>query len=190
MPRTALIVIDTINTYAYEDAETLVPSVREALPGITTLLKRARASESPVVYVKGNFGEWRTHHGETLGTALAGRHKDLVEPIAPDENSLFVVKARDVIANAVQQLQGDVGVGSLVAIVGLVVAVWSASGNIEAFHGPGLRQRGGRPPQHAGEEPGQARGEAGHGLRRPGLARPWAPRPVPASQPNQGRFRR
>ncbi|MEU9145006.1 YhjD/YihY/BrkB family envelope integrity protein [Streptomyces sp. NPDC048349] len=41
--------------------------------------------------------------------------------------------ARDVITNAVQQLQGNAGVGSLVAIVGLVVAVWSASGYVAAF---------------------------------------------------------
>ncbi|MFD0268560.1 isochorismatase family cysteine hydrolase [Streptomyces sp. NPDC127106] len=94
MPRTALIVIDMLNTYEHEDAEVLVPSVREALPGITALLKHARASESPVVYVNDNFGEWRSHHGEILRAALAGRHKDLVEPVAPDENSLFVVKAR------------------------------------------------------------------------------------------------
>ncbi|KOU38711.1 isochorismatase [Streptomyces sp. WM6373] len=94
MPRTALIVIDMLNTYEHEDAEALVASVREALPGITSLLENARASESPVVYVNDNFGEWRSHHGEILGAALAGRHKDLVEPIAPDENSLFVVKAR------------------------------------------------------------------------------------------------
>lgn len=57
-------------------------------------MRHARASESPVVYVNDNFGEWRSHHGEILEAALAGRHKDLVEPIAPDEDSLFVVKAR------------------------------------------------------------------------------------------------
>ncbi|WP_039947626.1 YihY/virulence factor BrkB family protein [Streptomyces sp. NRRL S-118] len=41
--------------------------------------------------------------------------------------------ARDVITNAVQQLQGSAGVGSLMAVVGLLVAVWSASGYIAAF---------------------------------------------------------
>ncbi|MEU3604486.1 YihY/virulence factor BrkB family protein [Streptomyces sp. NPDC035033] len=41
--------------------------------------------------------------------------------------------ARDVITNAVEQLQGNAGAGSLVAIVGLVVAVWSASGYVAAF---------------------------------------------------------
>ncbi|MEV4948921.1 YihY/virulence factor BrkB family protein [Streptomyces sp. NPDC053755] len=41
--------------------------------------------------------------------------------------------ARDVITNAVQQLQGNAGVGSLMAVVGLVLAVWSASGYVAAF---------------------------------------------------------
>ncbi|MFF8279600.1 YihY/virulence factor BrkB family protein [Streptomyces lateritius] len=41
--------------------------------------------------------------------------------------------ARDVISNAVQQLQGNAGIGSLLAVVGLAVAIWSASGYIAAF---------------------------------------------------------
>ncbi|MFD7081909.1 YihY/virulence factor BrkB family protein [Streptomyces sp. NPDC059918] len=41
--------------------------------------------------------------------------------------------ARDVISQAVQQLQGSSGVGSLLAIVGLLVAIWSASGYVAAF---------------------------------------------------------
>ncbi|MGW0337008.1 YihY/virulence factor BrkB family protein [Streptomyces sp. NPDC003011] len=41
--------------------------------------------------------------------------------------------ARDVISNAVKQLQGNAGIGSVLAIVGLLVAVWSASGYVAAF---------------------------------------------------------
>lgn len=94
MGRTALIVIDMLNTYEHEDAEVLVRSVRKALPGVEALLERARTSRAPVVYVNDNFGRWRSHHGEILEAALAGDYADLVEPIAPDEESLFVVKAR------------------------------------------------------------------------------------------------
>ncbi|MFJ6940619.1 cysteine hydrolase family protein [Streptomyces sp. NPDC101132] len=94
MARTALIVIDMLNSYEHEDADALVPSVRDALPGVCALLKRARAADSPVIYVNDNFGRWRSHHGEILETALSGRHRDLVEPVTPDEDSLFVVKAR------------------------------------------------------------------------------------------------
>ncbi|NEB76905.1 YihY/virulence factor BrkB family protein [Streptomyces sp. SID14478] len=41
--------------------------------------------------------------------------------------------ARDTITQAVQQLQGNSGTGSVLAIVGLVLAVWSASGYVAAF---------------------------------------------------------
>ncbi|MEU3914600.1 isochorismatase family cysteine hydrolase [Streptomyces sp. NPDC029721] len=92
--RAALIVIDMLNTYEHEDADVLVRSVREALPGIGALLGRARDAGAPVVYVNDNFGLWRSHHGEILEAALAGRYRDLVEPVAPDDESLFVVKAR------------------------------------------------------------------------------------------------
>lgn len=92
--RTALIVIDMLNTYDHEDAEVLVRSVRTSLPGVGALLERARDANAAVIYVNDNFGRWRSHHGEILEAALAGRYSDLVEPIAPDEESLFVVKAR------------------------------------------------------------------------------------------------
>ncbi|MYS07791.1 ribonuclease BN, partial [Streptomyces sp. SID6041] len=51
---------------------------------------------------------------------------DNLEKLAPGS-------ARDVISNAVQQLQGNSGVGSIVAVVGLAVAIWSASGYVAAF---------------------------------------------------------
>ncbi|MET8010208.1 isochorismatase family cysteine hydrolase [Streptomyces sp. NPDC005271] len=94
MPDTALIVIDMINTYEHKDAELLLPSVREALPAMRHLVHRAREAGIEVIYVNDNFGRWRSHHDELLQTALKGPHADLVEPIRPDDDSLFVVKAR------------------------------------------------------------------------------------------------
>ncbi|MGV9499300.1 YihY/virulence factor BrkB family protein [Streptomyces sp. NPDC003642] len=41
--------------------------------------------------------------------------------------------ARDIITRAVEQLQGNAGTGSVVAVAGLVLAVWSASGYVAAF---------------------------------------------------------
>ncbi|MDK9499577.1 cysteine hydrolase [Streptomyces katrae] len=116
MPQTALIVIDMINTYEHDDAALLLPSVREALTGIGTLLAAAREREVPVVYVNDNFGLWRSHHGEILEEALAGPHADLVEPVRPDEESLFVVKARHSVfyETPLAYLLGRLGVGRLV----------------------------------------------------------------------------
>ncbi|MEU6091628.1 isochorismatase family cysteine hydrolase [Streptomyces sp. NPDC047085] len=90
----ALIVIDMINTYDHEDAESLVVSASPVVPVIADLIRRARDAEAPVIYANDNLGLWRSHHGELVESALAGPHADLVEPIKPDSDALFVVKAR------------------------------------------------------------------------------------------------
>jgi nicotinamidase-related amidase len=83
-----------INDYEHPDADLLIPSVRKALPAIQTAIVAAHKGGAEVIYVNDNFGRWRSHHDELLDTVLQGPHADLVEPVAPDENSLFVIKAR------------------------------------------------------------------------------------------------
>ncbi|MDQ1040507.1 nicotinamidase-related amidase [Streptomyces sp. V3I8] len=113
---TALIVIDMISTYDHEDAEQLLPAARKALPAVARLLERARERDVPVIYVNDNFGEWRSHLGEIMETALAGPHADLVEPVRPDDTSLFVVKARHSIfyETPLSHLLNQLGVGHVV----------------------------------------------------------------------------
>ena len=94
MPRRALVVIDMINTYEHEDAELLVQSAEEAVPVIAELLERARDAGAPVIYVNDNFGQWRSDQRALVESALESEHGSLVEPIAPDEDAMFVVKAR------------------------------------------------------------------------------------------------
>ncbi|HZB76855.1 MAG TPA: isochorismatase family cysteine hydrolase [Solirubrobacteraceae bacterium] len=94
MPKTALIVIDMLNAYEHADADELTPSVEAALPAITELIARARDEGVPTIYVNDNFGAWTSDRQALLETALAGRYRHLVEPIAPAEEALFVVKAR------------------------------------------------------------------------------------------------
>ncbi|MFF9375464.1 cysteine hydrolase family protein [Streptomyces griseoluteus] len=94
MDAPALIVIDMISTYEHQDAELLVPSAERVVPVVADLIARARAAQAPVIYANDNFGQWRSHHGELVETALAGPHRELVEPVLPDDASMFVVKAR------------------------------------------------------------------------------------------------
>lgn len=94
MGRKALILIDMINSYEHPDADVLIPSVRTVLPHIVGILDRARNKGVPVIYVNDNFGEWRSHHGEIVASAMAGARAELVRPVQPDAESLFVVKAR------------------------------------------------------------------------------------------------
>jgi nicotinamidase-related amidase len=92
--RTALIVIDMINAYDFPDADKLRPSAREAVPVIHELIEAARSDDTPVIYVNDNFGHWRSNRDDLVEEALDGDHRDLVEPIRPGDDALFVVKAR------------------------------------------------------------------------------------------------
>ncbi|MET8642334.1 isochorismatase family cysteine hydrolase [Streptomyces sp. NPDC004675] len=112
----ALVVIDMINTYDHQDAELLVPSAERVVPVLADLIGRARAARTPVIYANDNFGLWRSHHGERVEAALARPHADLIEPIKPDDDSLFVVKARHSIfyETPMSYLLWQLGVGHVV----------------------------------------------------------------------------
>jgi nicotinamidase-related amidase len=43
--RTALLVVDMLNTYEHDDADKLAASVQEAMPRIADLIGRARAAD-------------------------------------------------------------------------------------------------------------------------------------------------
>jgi nicotinamidase-related amidase len=92
--KSALIVVDMLNEYDHEDAEVLVDSVRAALPAMRGLVERARREETPIVYVNDNYGDWSAGRPEIVERAIAGRARDLVEPIAPADGTWFIAKAR------------------------------------------------------------------------------------------------
>ena len=94
MPRTALIVVDMLNSYEHADAERLTESVEQSLPAMQRLIGRAADEEVLTIYVNDNFGAWNSNRDELLRSALEGRFRHLVEPIAPGDDALFVVKAR------------------------------------------------------------------------------------------------
>jgi nicotinamidase-related amidase len=92
--RTAVVVIDMINPYEHADADRLVGSVRTVLPQISGIVERADGADVPVIYVNDNFGSWRSNRDDLVESALQGRHPELVEPIRPTADSVFVVKVR------------------------------------------------------------------------------------------------
>ncbi|MEU6228401.1 YihY/virulence factor BrkB family protein [Streptomyces sp. NPDC047042] len=61
-----------------------------------------------------------------MGKSTSQRVLDNIQNLAPGA-------VQDVLRNAVTQMQGTAGIGSVMAIVGLVLAVWSASSYVAAF---------------------------------------------------------
>jgi nicotinamidase-related amidase len=94
MSSSALIVVDMLNHYEHEDAEALRRSVRDTLPAMRGLVRRASDAGVPVVYVNDNHGDWSAGRQELCQRALEGSDPSLVKPIIPGERAAFLVKAR------------------------------------------------------------------------------------------------
>ena len=90
----ALIVIDMLNPYEHEDAEPLMESVTKSLPSLRELIHRAPEAELLTVYVNDNHGDWTAGRDKLTQRALAGAAPQLIEPIAPSDDTPFIVKAR------------------------------------------------------------------------------------------------
>jgi nicotinamidase-related amidase len=116
--RTAVVVIDMINPYEHADADRLVGSVRTVLPQISGIVERADGADVPVIYVNDNFGSWRSNRDDLVESALQGRHPELVEPIRPTADSVFVVKVRHSIffQTPLEYLLSQEGIDRLVLI--------------------------------------------------------------------------
>jgi nicotinamidase-related amidase len=91
---TALLVVDMLNNYEHPEADRLAERVEDALPGVRTLLRRAEETETQIVYVNDNYGDWNSSSEELAKQAMDGARPDLVEPVLPIEGQSFVIKAR------------------------------------------------------------------------------------------------
>jgi nicotinamidase-related amidase len=90
----ALLIVDMLTAYDFEDADRVVESARDAVPAIAELRARFTEAQSPVLFVNDNYGHWNSSREELLRQALEGAHRELVEPLVPDADDLFIHKAR------------------------------------------------------------------------------------------------
>jgi nicotinamidase-related amidase len=90
MGRIALCIVDVLNTYDHEDADRLAEHAAGTIDPILDLRERADL----VIYVNDNWGGWHADRRRLVDTAMGGRRPDLVEPLVPREDDLFVIKGR------------------------------------------------------------------------------------------------
>jgi nicotinamidase-related amidase len=114
--KSALVVVDMLNTYEHDDAEALTKSVEQVVEPIASLVARARDEGVELIYVNDNYGDWNSSQEELAESALNGARPDLVEPLLPPDGADFVVKARHTIfyMTPLEYLLGQKEIGHLV----------------------------------------------------------------------------
>jgi nicotinamidase-related amidase len=95
MSSTAVVVVDMLNPYDHPDAEQLTRSVEPIVDPLADLAARARRRDDvELVYVNDNYGDFTADRDEIVRRALAGARGDLVKPIVPSPDSIFLSKVR------------------------------------------------------------------------------------------------
>jgi nicotinamidase-related amidase len=92
---TALLVIDMLNAYQHEDADPLANSVADIVGPLAALIDRVRDRDDvELIYVNDNYGDFTATRDDIARQALEGTHPELIKPILPEPDSLFLEKVR------------------------------------------------------------------------------------------------
>lgn len=94
--KTALLIIDMLNTLDFPEGNQLLPEAVRAADRILTLKRRLKRKGVPVIYVNDNFGDWQSDwkkvYGECSAPGALGRPLALKLPPEPDD--FFVLKPK------------------------------------------------------------------------------------------------
>lgn len=92
--KVALLIIDMINAFDFEGADTMLPRAVAAAKAIAALKRRAKASRVPAVYVNDNFGRWRSDFHAILQHCLGSPGRQVGELLRPEKDDYFVLKPK------------------------------------------------------------------------------------------------
>jgi nicotinamidase-related amidase len=92
-PGTAVLIIDMINDFQFEDAERLFENAVPVAGNIGELKVMARQAGLPVIYVNDNFGKWHSDLKKILGhVRKSEKGRQIADVVAPDDDDYFVLK--------------------------------------------------------------------------------------------------
>ena len=94
--KVALLLIDLISDFEFEDGEVLVRPTLRATRNIAALKRRAKAAGIPVIYVNDNFGRWRSDFKKLVDACIDRETpgKPIVEALLPEPDDYFVLKPK------------------------------------------------------------------------------------------------
>lgn len=92
----ALLLIDIINDFEFEDGEKLFKQTLPVAEHIAELKKRAKQRGVPIIYVNDNFGKWQSDFRKLLNHCLNEDvcGKPIAKLLKPDEEDYFVLKPK------------------------------------------------------------------------------------------------
>jgi len=90
---TALLILDMISGFDFEDGETLFPKALKAAQNLSKLRDRARSAEIPVLFVNDNFGKWKQDFGAFVRSVKdSEKGSQMIDLIGPEPGDYHILK--------------------------------------------------------------------------------------------------
>ena len=92
----ALLIIDMINTFAFEGGVALERHARKAAPQVEALRRRWTRAGQPVVFCNDNFGQWRSDFRAVVAACAedGARGRAIAQLLQPQPDDYFVLKPK------------------------------------------------------------------------------------------------
>ncbi|GAK08584.1 isochorismatase family cysteine hydrolase [Geomicrobium sp. JCM 19038] len=93
-PRMAMLIIDMINDFSFEDGQDLLASASHLPEKISILKKQLKSHHVPIIYVNDNYGRWQSDFKDLYSHCLQqqGNVREFNEMIKPEDDDYFVLK--------------------------------------------------------------------------------------------------
>ncbi|SIS40164.1 cysteine hydrolase family protein [Salimicrobium flavidum] len=92
--KTALLLIDFINSMDFDGGENLLENTKEIVPNVKALKQEAKEKGVPVIYVNDNFGLWQDHVDDLIEDVKKGRGRPVIEELEPSKDEYFILKPK------------------------------------------------------------------------------------------------
>jgi nicotinamidase-related amidase len=92
----ALVILDMISRWDFEDADKLLPQTAPVAGRIAALKRRCRLEGIPAIYANDNHGRWRSDFRRLFDDVLAqgGTPAQIASSLAPGDDDYFVLKPK------------------------------------------------------------------------------------------------
>lgn len=91
---TALLVLDMINPFDYDEGPALSRAALSIAPAIAALKSRIKGDGGACIYINDNFGRWQSDFRELVVRAEAGGGAQVADILKPSSDDTFILKPK------------------------------------------------------------------------------------------------
>ncbi|MFC7783035.1 MULTISPECIES: cysteine hydrolase family protein [unclassified Rossellomorea] len=92
--KSALLIIDMINTFDFHGGEKLYENTLEIVDNIRGLKRKAKDSGIPVIYVNDNYGLWQDNMNDIIEHCKMKKGETVIDRLHPDTDDYFIIKPK------------------------------------------------------------------------------------------------